>query len=179
MSKGLKKIQKKIACKKGKTSALHENSRDAQRLKRAQGRDEKLERVALARRKNERPLLERTAYFQKPIKLNGGKVLGMEEIQTLIKSFLNQHIEELSLLKKQRRPGRPPSTREDLVRMKVARDDKEYRDGFYMPDLTDENNVTYFSLWEGNWSYLSTLKWVRVSSDGNVQMSRFPPNREI
>lgn len=59
MSKGLEKIQKKIIKKKGKNTALHENSRDAQRLRRAQGRDDKLEKMALARRKIDRPLCER------------------------------------------------------------------------------------------------------------------------
>ncbi|POS86805.1 hypothetical protein EPUL_001505 [Erysiphe pulchra] len=176
MSKGLEKVQKKIIKKKGKNSALHENSRDAQRLRRAQGRDDKLEKMALARRKIDRPLLvERAKYFQNSTMISDGRSLKMEEIHTLIKRFLEQYAEQLSQLKKERRPGRPSSAREDLIRIKVAAGEKEYKDGFYMPDLTDENNIVFLKKWEGSWSYLSTLKWVRVSSSGKLQTSRFPP----
>ncbi|KAI6245512.1 Translation machinery-associated protein 16 [Erysiphe necator] len=179
MTKGLEKLQKHIIKKKGKNSALHENSRDAQRLRRAQGRDDKLEKMALARRKMDRPLLERAKYFQKSIQLSDGKILEMEEIQTLIKRFLEQFKEELLQCKKQRRPGRPSSAREDLMRLKVAAGEKEHQNGFYMPDLADENNILLLKKWEGSWSYLATLKWVRISSTGNVQISRFPPKGDV
>jgi translation machinery-associated protein 16 len=56
MPKSLEKTRKKIAKKKGNITALHENSRDSQRLRRAQMRDDKLEKVASARRKNDQPL---------------------------------------------------------------------------------------------------------------------------
>jgi translation machinery-associated protein 16 len=44
--------------------------------------------------------------------------------------FVRQHDEEMSTLKKERRPGRPASTREDILRIKIAADEKEDRDGF-------------------------------------------------
>lgn len=56
MPKSLKKTTKKIAKKKGNITALHENSRDVQRIRRAEMRDHKLVRVASARRKNDQPL---------------------------------------------------------------------------------------------------------------------------
>jgi translation machinery-associated protein 16 len=43
---------------------------------------------------------------------------------------VHQHDEEYEEAKKARRPGRPPSTREDLLKMKIFALDKEYRDGF-------------------------------------------------
>jgi len=56
MPKSLEKTRKKISKKKGNITALHENSRDSQRLRRAEMRDHKLVRVASARRKNDQPL---------------------------------------------------------------------------------------------------------------------------
>tara|TARA_R110002060_G_scaffold71408_1_gene80017 strand:- start:681 stop:887 length:207 start_codon:yes stop_codon:yes gene_type:complete len=56
MPKSLEKTRKKIAKKKGNITALHENSRDSQRLRRALMRDDKLIKVASARRKNDKPL---------------------------------------------------------------------------------------------------------------------------
>jgi hypothetical protein len=58
MPKSLEKTRKKISKKKGNINALHENSRDSQRLRRALMRDDKLIRVASARRKNDQPLSE-------------------------------------------------------------------------------------------------------------------------
>ena len=42
MPKSLAKVQKKVAKKKGSSTSLHENSRDAQKLRRAGARSEKL-----------------------------------------------------------------------------------------------------------------------------------------
>lgn len=58
MPKSLEKTRKKIAKKKGNISALHENSRDSQKLRRAANRDDKLEKVASLRKKHDRPLSE-------------------------------------------------------------------------------------------------------------------------
>lgn len=55
MPKSLEKTRKKISKKKGAITALHENSRDSQRLRRAEMRDDKLARVARGRKKNDRP----------------------------------------------------------------------------------------------------------------------------
>lgn len=48
---------------------------------------------------------------------------------TLI-SLVHEYDEELDALKKARRPGRPPSTKEDLLKMKVEALAKEYENGF-------------------------------------------------
>jgi translation machinery-associated protein 16 len=45
-------------------------------------------------------------------------------------SFVHQYDEEFDALKKERRPGRPASTREDLLRIKIAAIEKEYENGF-------------------------------------------------
>jgi translation machinery-associated protein 16 len=56
MPKSLEKTRKKIAKKKRSITALHENSRDSQRLRRAANRDEKISRITSARKKNDQPL---------------------------------------------------------------------------------------------------------------------------
>lgn len=75
--------------------------------------------------------------------------------------------------------------------MKIATDEKEWEDGFcqykcgnteiifwhiaVLPDLTDTDNAVLLERWEGTWSYLPTLKWVRISKDGTIKPSSFPP----
>lgn len=52
----LSKVQKKVAKKRrDNTNSLHENSRDAMKLRRAAGRAEKLEKLAGARNKAKNP----------------------------------------------------------------------------------------------------------------------------
>lgn len=55
MPKNLAKVQKKLSKKKGNISSLNENSRDAQKLRRAGARSEKLSRLAAARAKANQP----------------------------------------------------------------------------------------------------------------------------
>jgi translation machinery-associated protein 16 len=57
MAKTLEKTRKHIAKKRnGTIDALHSKSRDSKRLHRAQVRDERLEKIAEARRKKDQPL---------------------------------------------------------------------------------------------------------------------------
>jgi Protein of unknown function (DUF2962). len=57
MPKTFEKTRKEIAKKKkGNLSTLHEKSRDARKLHKAQVRDERLEKLAEARKKRDQPL---------------------------------------------------------------------------------------------------------------------------
>ena len=51
----LSKVQKKVAKKRRDTSSLHENSRDAAKLRRAAARADKLEKLSVARNKAKNP----------------------------------------------------------------------------------------------------------------------------
>lgn len=138
---------------------------------------------------------------------NGGKELTMEQITPLIEEYatlciytmytnlsvryVHQNDEEFSEVKSQRRAGRPASTREDVLRIKIAKDEKEWENGFCqyiscacgsvantmtdLPDLTIPDNAVYLDRWDGTWSYLPTLKWVTIAKNGTVKPSSFPP----
>ncbi|KAI1398405.1 translation machinery-associated protein 16 [Hypoxylon fuscum] len=178
MPKTLERTRKAIAKKKGPIESLHQYSRDSKRLHRAQVRDEKLEKIAASRKKSDKPYLERATFFQEAVKQNEGQPLEIDTIQELIKTFVHQHDEELSEMKKTRRAGRPASAKEDLLKLRIDRLQKEYQNGFLLPVLDNEENATLLHRWEGSWSYLTTLKWARISSAGSVQNSSFPPRGE-
>ncbi|TEA12095.1 Translation machinery-associated protein 16 [Colletotrichum sidae] len=170
------KTRKQIAKKRnGQIEALHEFSRDSKRLHKASVRDQKLEKLASARSKKEQPLLDRATYFQKAIRERGSEPLQLAPIQDLIYKFVHQYDEEYSEVKKTRRPGRPATAREDMLRMKIGAIEEEYKNGFYLPDLMDGSNVTLLDRWEGSWSFLTSVAWVRISSDGTIKKSSFPP----
>jgi translation machinery-associated protein 16 len=60
MPKSLPKTRKQITKKKGASAldSLHANSRDSQRLRRAAMRDDKLAKLATAKRKADQPVCE-------------------------------------------------------------------------------------------------------------------------
>lgn len=101
-------------------------------------------------------------------------------------------------MKKARRPGRPPATKEDLLKRRIEALTSEHETGFrsstprtspnppaslshsnlptVIPDLTKEDNVARLDRWEGSWAYLCTLAWVRVLKSGQIKPSTFPPS---
>ncbi|KAL0939574.1 uncharacterized protein CTRU02_206184 [Colletotrichum truncatum] len=172
----LQKARKHIAKKRnGHVEALHEFSRDSKRLHKASVRDQKLEKLAAARGKKEQPMIDRASYFQKAVQEKGSVPLELATIQELIHKFVHQYDEEYAEVKKTRRPGRPASAKEDLLKMKIATLEEEYKIGFFLPDLTNESNVNLLDRWEGSWSFLPSVAWVRITSDGNIKKSSFPP----
>ncbi|RWA10686.1 hypothetical protein EKO27_g4411 [Xylaria grammica] len=175
MPKTVERTRKAIAKKKGTVEALHQYSRDSKRLHRAQVRDEKLEKLATARRKKDRPYIERAAFFQEALKQNGSEPLSFDAINELIKTYIHQYDEELDEVKKTRRPGQPAKAKEDLLKVKIAHLQKEYQNGFLLPVLDTQENATLIHKWEGSWSYLTTFKWVRIQSNGTVKPAIFPP----
>ncbi|MCJ1294284.1 hypothetical protein MMC34_005842 [Xylographa carneopallida] len=174
MTKSLSKVQKKISKRGVNITSLHENSRNSQRLRRASARDDKLARVSAARAKVNQIHLRRVAYFQAAaIAISGSNDLG--HIQQLIQRYLERDDDELAKLEDERRPGRPRSTREDLLKQRKAMDEREYDGGFWMPDMMEEANLKILREWNSEWTQLGTLKYVRITRSGTVHESSFPP----
>ncbi|KAL8928468.1 MAG: hypothetical protein Q9208_001702 [Pyrenodesmia sp. 3 TL-2023] len=175
MPKNLAKVQKKISKKKGKAlSSLHENSRDAKRLRRAGARSEKLDKLAAARGRASQPLLQRIAFFQSAAQ-ESPETFTISDIQLLIEVYLSRDSSELSTLQSERRPGRPTSTREDTLKQLQDTEAKEYASGFWLPDMEDAETLARLKVWSGEWMNLNTMKFVRVKQDGTKDPSRFPP----
>ncbi|KAM0251343.1 hypothetical protein ACHAP5_001652 [Fusarium lateritium] len=178
MPSTLHKTRKQISKKRGGVvDSLHEKSRDSMRLHKAGIRDQRIERLAASRNKKEQPLVERCTFFQHALRLKDRENKGapdIDEVKRMIHSFVHQYDEEYSAAKKSRRPGRPASVKEDLLKAKIDILEEEYKGGFVMPDLLENSNVNALHLWEGSWSYLTQLKWCKVNSEGQLRPTSFP-----
>lgn len=75
----------------------------------------------------------------------------------------------------ERRPGRPASAREDLLKHRISVERREYDVGFWVPDLRDAANLKLLKEWNGEWTSLGTMKYVRLAKDGTLHDSSFPP----
>ena len=161
--------------KKGdKITSLHENSRDAQRLRRAGARDDRVARLSSIRDKMNKPWIDRVEFFQQrlPDTLHP---LDIEYIQSLIKKYIERNDTEIDQLKAERRQGRPPSSRQTLFEQQRKTDEKEFESGFWLPNLQDEQTLVKLDEWQGDWVSLATFKFARVDSKGVLRESQFPP----
>jgi translation machinery-associated protein 16 len=119
------------------------------------------------------PPVQRVKAFQS-YTLEHTSTFTIPEMQSLIEDYLGRDDEELAKLKAERRPGRPPSTRETLLQQNQAAEQGEYVSGFWIPDL-EEENLKKLKVWPGKWGSLSTLRFVRITKDGKRLESSFPP----
>ncbi|XWW92657.1 hypothetical protein V2A60_000582 [Cordyceps javanica] len=175
MPTSLHKTRKQISKKRGgEVNALHAKSRDSKRLRMAHARDIRLEKLASARTKKEEPIVDRIEYFHHYLTERDVSKLELSEVQTLIHNFVHQYDEEFDEVKKARRPGRPASTREDLLKRKIDALEDEYEKGFLIPDVFDEDNGKKLIGYEGSWAYLATIAWSKVSKAGKVSKGDFP-----
>lgn len=175
MPSRLAKVQKHVKKKKGeKINALHENSRDAQRLRGARARDDRVARLSAVRDKANKQWIDRVVFFQErlPETLHP---LDVEKIQLLIEEYLRRNDDELEDLKLERRPGRPPSSRQNLLEQQVKAEEQEYESGFWIPNLQDEETLVKLDRWKGDWVGLGIMRFVRVSKNGVPKDSQFPP----
>ncbi|KAH7361863.1 translation machinery-associated protein 16 [Plectosphaerella cucumerina] len=176
MPKSLEKTRKHIAKKRnGTIDALHQYSRDSRRMHRASLRDEKLGKQGSLRNKKEQPLLERATYFQDALREAGSVPLELSAVLELIEKYVHQYDEDLEEVQKARRPGRPASTRQDQLENRVKNLLEEQQKGFYVPDMTNETNVLALNRWEGAWSSLSSVPWMRLTPDCTARPASFPP----
>ncbi|KAL8862497.1 MAG: hypothetical protein Q9178_000995 [Gyalolechia marmorata] len=174
MPKDLVKVQKQIKKKRGAISSLHENSRDAKRLRRAGARSDKLEKLAAARAKALQPYLRRISFLQSAAQ-EATEPFTVESMQALIEIYLDRDSSELSTMESERRPGRPTSTRENLLKQRIQAEANEYNSGYWMPDMEDVHTLERLREWNEQWTSLGTLKYVRIARDGTNHTSIFPP----
>lgn len=175
MPSKLSKVQKHVRKKKGdKINSLHENSRDARRLRRAGTRDDRVARGSAVREKLNRRWIDRIFFCQDrlPATLHP---LELEEVQEIVEEYLARHDEELEQLKAERRAGRPPSTRQTLLEQQKTVDAQEYESGLWLPNLQDEETLVKLDNWQGDWTGLANMRFVRLEKRGVAKESQFPP----
>ncbi|KAL4779410.1 translation machinery-associated protein 16 [Aspergillus varians] len=174
MPKSMNKVQKHISKKRGGIAAMHENSRDAKMLRRAGARDDRVARISASMSRGRQSYVDRICYFQESLS-EGTVTFSVTDFPDLIARFINRSVPEIEQLQSERRKGRPPSKKEEALLQRTEAENKEFKTGFWMPDLSDEDVVKALVKWNGNWSGLSAMKFIRLPKDGEKQASTFPP----
>jgi translation machinery-associated protein 16 len=89
--------------------------------------------------------------------------------------YIARDEEEVATLRAQRRPGRPSSNLEDHLKNRIEAEGKEFKSGFWIPDIRDDEGVMKLRAWNRDWSSLNTLKFARIGREGGMRTSTFPP----
>lgn len=90
--------------------------------------------------------------------------------------YMSRLDEEITQLESEQRKNRPPVKR--LVDLREAKQNEQRElesGGFWVPDLTDGVSVKRIRGWNGEWSALSAIKFVRLLKSGIKKPSAFPP----
>jgi translation machinery-associated protein 16 len=104
MPQALSKVRKRVGKKKGDSTSLHENSRDAKNIRRASARDDKVTKLAVARARINQPhrrlitsvfqcciklttVVQRVAFFQ-GVGNATTSPLTIEECQRLVEAYV-------------------------------------------------------------------------------------------
>lgn len=222
MPKTFAKVHKHISKKRGAVDALHEFSRDARRLRRANHRDDRVAKASVTTSRGRQSYsklisclchcmmaccfekqiidpfaVDRIAYFQETIPDDAQPFSDEDIMQTITKyalrqsfqifvcrtlanacasdSYINRSNPEIEQLKSERRKGRPPSKREEVLLQRMDAESKEYKTGFWMPDFSQPEVLRALAIWNGDWSGLSMMKFIRFTKESGKQASSFPP----
>ena len=122
-------------------------------------------------------LVDRVAWFQDVVNEieDKEKDLANEQVQGFASEYVQRSEEDIAELKAQRRPGRPSSKEEDRLNQQQEADKREFKSGLWVPDIRLQANREKLERWNGEWSGMNTLNFIRVSTDGSIKESSFPP----
>lgn len=158
VSKSLKKLQKRKS-----DTALHARSLKYKQFTSAELRQSKLEKMKAARNEKHEVKLERFKMVKDVCDRMKQTSYTVEEMRTIIQSFIDRNRPELEKLESERRRNRPPSNKLLNIRNQIEAEEKEFQSGFNFVDLTDPKTVENLARWEGTLGGLNTLRMTRVS----------------
>ncbi|PVG03121.1 hypothetical protein CPB86DRAFT_667025, partial [Serendipita vermifera] len=154
---------------------FHPESRKAGQMEREALRKAKLMNKTVKRGKKQMAVADRYAFFLHAIPPEKSSFT-LPEVHELIQDvWLTRSDPLLKQEQASRRKGRPKSAKEDQLEEAKRQDAEEYRTGFELPDLTDEQTVKLFRQWDGvDVTYLRILRIIRICGDfpDTVHVSR-------
>ncbi|KAH3678434.1 hypothetical protein WICMUC_001451 [Wickerhamomyces mucosus] len=161
----LAKVTKSIQKSKG---TVHPKGRKIKQINRATLREQKINNKKAAHLERKEHELQRTLFMQEAILHREDQIsFTLEEIKSLIESFLSRDDEELDKLKAERRKGRPPTNRQSILENKKKHEFAEYESGYLVPNLNDEKTVENLRAWNRTTGGLNVVKFIHISKFSN------------
>jgi translation machinery-associated protein 16 len=141
----------------------HPYSRKATQMKRAIGRQASLSAKDTLRNEPRKRAVDKLLWFKDHLPLHD--TLTKSEIHDIIDGYVNRNAKEIMELKKNWREGRPKPNRLDLLESLQSQNQKEYKAGIEMPDLSLPGNVEILRKWDGQYGGITRIVSTRVKQD--------------
>lgn len=143
----------------------HPHSRQALYVQRSAGRINKLEKAKKIRDKDRDLRIKRAVYFKLVSQANDYKPMDNNDIKEAIEKYVCRYDNEIEVLVKERRLGRPKTKKQENLETVVERERNEFKSGYLLPDLMDKETCRLLSTWSGDYDSISLLKFTRIAKD--------------
>lgn len=145
---------------------MHVKGRKFKQLNRATLRDQKITAKKLKHQEQKdrelsSVLFMKDCVYEEPEK----ETFLLEDMKSFVERYIARHDEELKELKDQRRPGRPPTSRQLALETVTENERQMYATGFRMPDLSNKETVERLKLWNGTSGGTTIMKFIHISKD--------------
>lgn len=169
LAKSLNKVSKKIA---GSSATLHAKGRKFKQLGRATEREAKIKAKKQRHMEQKNHELLFYLHIQESIKENPQETFDLHEIREIVRQWVIRDDEELAEIDKSRRPGRPLTSRQQLLKEKRKHDEHVFETGLRTPDLRDKDTVVNVKNWNGNAGASTAWKFTLITKNaGDDEMT--------
>lgn len=163
-SKSLSKVTKKLSKQPG---ALHAKGRKFKQITRATERDRRLKEQKHKHDEQKNHQLLFWLHFQESIADSPKETFLIGEIVNFTKIWIEKDDAELAEIDANRRPGRPLSSKHQLMKEKRKHEQQLFETGIRVPDLTKRETVLHLRNWNGTSGAVSGWSF-RVITDKSV-----------
>ncbi|KTW27689.1 hypothetical protein T552_02129 [Pneumocystis carinii B80] len=154
---------RKIWKKKGANLA-HPRSRKAKQIQKSINREDRIKKERKIREKRRDIQISRCIYFKSIVELENITKLSLKELNKLIERYIHRNDSKIQESSCSDLHPHHSSKKESFKRV-FYDEQNEYKNGFNVPDITDEENVLALKKWTGNYNDLHTLKFIRVKKE--------------
>lgn len=165
IGRSIRTVKEKI---KGSEKQLHPYARKFKQVNRASLREDKLVAKKTERMHARADTSTRLLFFSQTAKQTPEKLSWtVDEIKEITEVYLARDDDELEALKKSRRPGRPSSSKQDMLQMRTDKEQHEYKTGYMVPHLGDEETVRALKTYNGRGSMANAV-YIRIRPDSTT-----------
>lgn len=160
--KSLHKVTKKLA--KQSAGSLHVKGRKFKQLNRAHERENKLKVRKLQHMEQKNHELLFYVHIQDRINEDSEKeTFTVEDMRNFVEEYVSRDDVELEQMETDRRPGRPLTSRQQLLQEKRKQDEHIFETGFRLPDVSDKLTVERLRKWNGTSGAVSAWKFTIIT----------------
>lgn len=139
--------------------------RKYKQLQRATLRHQKLIQKKITTNERKEKQLGLTLFIKNKITDEDKRSYSLDEMKSFVKDYVYRYSGEIEKLQRERRPGRPKSSRQQKLETLQTSDEQTFLSGYIVPDLSDEANVLRLRAWNGTTGGVTSIRHVKICKD--------------